>query len=440
MSKVICDVCGTTYPETATQCPICGCAKDSAVPTGAADEAGGSYSYVKGGRFSERNVRRRTSGSHSNDRRRPSGSRPSGNSRRTKPEEEEKSNLGLIIIVILLLIAIIAVVIHLAVRYLGPDDTSGNNTGGGSTSQTEQNANDKPDPTDPQPPVSIPCTGLELSHKVIQFVGAGSTESLAVQLAPDNTTDKVTYTSSDPAIASVDANGLVTAVGPGEATITVTCGSQTQTCKIKCSFSGGTGTENPPTPPAGEFDFEFNTNNKKDPATGFTDVSLSKKGETWNAYKKTNSVAANLITWTSDDPSVCTIDETGLVTAVGHGETQIHAQYNGVTHTCIIRCTFKDAAGDNGGDDPAPTGEYTISHTDVTLSLSGDGSSFKLKLLDSNKNAVDVTWTASKAGYVTISGNKITAIASTSGLKDRCITVSTTYEGVTYSCIIRVGQ
>ena len=25
MSKVICDVCGTTYPDTASVCPICGC-------------------------------------------------------------------------------------------------------------------------------------------------------------------------------------------------------------------------------------------------------------------------------------------------------------------------------------------------------------------------------------------------------------------------------
>jgi rubrerythrin len=27
MSKVICDICGTTYPETADNCPICGYAQ-----------------------------------------------------------------------------------------------------------------------------------------------------------------------------------------------------------------------------------------------------------------------------------------------------------------------------------------------------------------------------------------------------------------------------
>ena len=24
MSKIICDICGTSYPETSEQCPICG--------------------------------------------------------------------------------------------------------------------------------------------------------------------------------------------------------------------------------------------------------------------------------------------------------------------------------------------------------------------------------------------------------------------------------
>ena len=30
MSKIICDVCGTSYPDTADCCPICGCSKDTA--------------------------------------------------------------------------------------------------------------------------------------------------------------------------------------------------------------------------------------------------------------------------------------------------------------------------------------------------------------------------------------------------------------------------
>ena len=64
MSKVICDVCGTAYPETADQCPICGCAKPENARAAASDStaeniSGSTYTYVKGGRFSKANVRKR---------------------------------------------------------------------------------------------------------------------------------------------------------------------------------------------------------------------------------------------------------------------------------------------------------------------------------------------------------------------------------------------
>ena len=60
MSKIICDVCGTSYPETATQCPICGCMRP-AEAQGLSGEAESprTYTHVKGGRFSKANVRKR---------------------------------------------------------------------------------------------------------------------------------------------------------------------------------------------------------------------------------------------------------------------------------------------------------------------------------------------------------------------------------------------
>ena len=62
MNKVICDVCGTDYPETSSQCPICGCARGEEGQTSAGNssqEETRSYTYVKGGRFSKSNVRKR---------------------------------------------------------------------------------------------------------------------------------------------------------------------------------------------------------------------------------------------------------------------------------------------------------------------------------------------------------------------------------------------
>lgn len=72
---------------------------------------------------------------------------------------------------------------------------------------------------------------------------------------------------------------------------------------------------------------------------------------------------------------------------------------------------------------------YTISHTDVTITV---GESYYLKLKNSAGETVSVTWTASKSGYVTISGNKITGAAAGT------VTVSCTVDGQTYKCIVRV--
>ena len=57
--------------------------------------------------------------------------------------------------------------------------------------------------------------------------------TLTATVKPDDATDKtVTWTSSNPAVATVDANGKVHAVAEGTATITAQAGDKTATCKI----------------------------------------------------------------------------------------------------------------------------------------------------------------------------------------------------------------
>ena len=64
-------------------------------------------------------------------------------------------------------------------------------------------------------------------------LSAGGTGQLKVTLAPADATDKtVTWTSSNPAVATVDANGNVTGVAAGTATITAQAGDKTATCVV----------------------------------------------------------------------------------------------------------------------------------------------------------------------------------------------------------------
>ena len=81
----------------------------------------------------------------------------------------------------------------------------------------------------------IPVTGVTLDKPTLSLE-VGATETLNATVAPSNASYKaVSFTSSDDAIATVDNDGLVTAVAPGSADITVESiadGSKTAVCTL----------------------------------------------------------------------------------------------------------------------------------------------------------------------------------------------------------------
>ena len=81
----------------------------------------------------------------------------------------------------------------------------------------------------------IPVTGVTLDKSTLSLE-VGATETLNATIAPSDASYKaVRFTSSDEAIATVDDNGLVTAVAPGSADITVESienGSKTAKCAV----------------------------------------------------------------------------------------------------------------------------------------------------------------------------------------------------------------
>lgn len=66
-------------------------------------------------------------------------------------------------------------------------------------------------------------------------LSVGATEALVATVSPSNASNQAkSWTSSAPAVATVDPLGNVTAVGAGSATITVTTtdGNKTDTCAV----------------------------------------------------------------------------------------------------------------------------------------------------------------------------------------------------------------
>ena len=458
MNKVICDICGTAYPDTAPKCPICGFAKTATETTSAGSERRTSESYaaVKGGRFSKQNVRKRNNSSRTPER---------GNSERPRRnEKEEGGNTGLVLVVIFLLVAIVAVVIYIGLKVFRTPDADVPQPSG--TSQVTQPTTT---PSEPATGNGIACTELNLSNKTIEFVKAGDIWTIQVQPTPANTTDEITFESSAPEIVTVDETGLLTAVSSGEATITVTCGAVTEICQIKCSF------ENPPTDPTTDptaptdptatttptapatpvdpnFTFEFNTK-WKDEATGKWDTSILELGETWKAYKANLSVDPGAITWTTDDSSICTI-QNGIVTGVGPGKTEVHATYGGKTYTCIVRCKFEIAGTGTETTPTEPATDAPANPTDPTVpsdveftfefntpytegdkwdtTIQKQGEIWKAYKTNLSVDPSAITWTTDDSDVCTVNDGVVTAEGP--GKTE----IHATYGGKTYTCIVRV--
>ena len=76
----------------------------------------------------------------------------------------------------------------------------------------------------PGSPTSVPVTGITiLQDDFLQIVLGGTPFQLTIEVEPVLATNKaVTWTSSNPDVATVDGNGLVTAVAGGIVIITVT--------------------------------------------------------------------------------------------------------------------------------------------------------------------------------------------------------------------------
>ncbi len=435
MSKIICDVCGTSYPETATQCPICGYVNSGNTQGVSGDtqdnDFSGGYNYVKGGRFSKSNVRKRNQGK---------GVQPAvRNTTAAKfaqgEEREPKSTKGLVITAVVLMLAIIAVVAYVAVRFFGT---------GGTRKPSDLDtsvpvSNSTTEATVSQPAV-IPCESIQLDVANITFDKLNTSRMIYATPSPANTTDTITYKSDNESVATVTPDGKVTAVGSGQATITITCGKAIAKCTVASTAEDPTAdTQNTTTPSTTESKETLRLNRQ--------DITFKSAGDTWVLYN--GNIGKTQITWSSDDPSVAKF-EGGKVTAVGGGMTKVHAEYNGQKVSCIIRCTFSggtskpgiDGNGggvseDGGGSSAGNSGgsakiysQFGAPVSDVTI---GVGDSLKLTLKDSSGKTVDATWTINGSGC-TLSGNSVTGATSGS----RC-TVSTTYNGTTYSCVVRVG-
>jgi uncharacterized protein (TIGR02145 family) len=153
---------------------------------------------------------------------------------------------------------------------------------------------------------TIAVTGVGLDKTTIALVEE-DTATLTATVTPETASNKaVTWSSDDSTIATVDENGLVTAVKAGSATITVTTddGEMTADCEVTVAAK----------------------------VIEVTGVTLNKSTLLLLALEATETLTATVtpetatdkaVTWSSDDSTIATVDENGLITAVKAGSATI---------------------------------------------------------------------------------------------------------------------
>lgn len=142
--------------------------------------------------------------------------------------------------------------------------------------------------------------------------------------------DKVAFSSSDEAVATVSANGTVQAVSTGSAVITASAADTTATCRVAVTAA----VDQPDNPVTPDTPVTPSTPTGKDLVLqsiyGLRGQFSFNVGET--APLEVDGTDAT-VTWSSSDSQIATVDASGVVTAVSSGKAIITASVEGQTLT-----------------------------------------------------------------------------------------------------------
>lgn len=293
-------------------------------------------SHVRGGRFSKSNVRKRNENlvryempeekPRQKARTREEADRAYG-TREVAPRK--KSNVGLNIALVIVIIALLCVTAYIFVEYFMPNVLKMQEETVPPTEVTEIATEPPTEEVTEEP--TVPCTGLEWAdgETAVLLEELGQNWLLNVVVTPEDTTDLLTYYSSDESVVTVDSEGCLTAVGEGEAVVVVSCGSVQVQCDVQCVFAEEPVEEETAEPTELLKDVTLTVN--------LTDITFNAKNQGYTF--KCTGLSNDEVTWISEDENIVTVED-GKAVSVGRGTTNIIAQYGEQKVTIIVRCDF----------------------------------------------------------------------------------------------------
>ena len=166
-----------------------------------------------------------------------------------------------------------------------------------------------PDPT-PEPTPAPVVNSIVLNREDFTLSNPGDTFQMVATVSPAQVQVDIIWISEDPDVATVDENGLVTAVNHGNTKVSATAGGVTKECIVRVVGYA-------PTNPGGEGSSSGNL------SLSHSDVTIhSGTGETF-MLKVNGAGDGATITYSSDSSGVASVESNGRVKAVSKGTATI---------------------------------------------------------------------------------------------------------------------
>lgn len=356
MSKIICDICGTTYPGSAESCPICGFSNK------AGDELLDVDMNVeeimeeprKSGRFSAASKKKEifdydevnSDDEYSDDDEDEDEDEEEEDEDYDDEEEEEapSHNTFVVILLTVLIVVLLGAAAFIFFRFFLPNmgDQSAPVETTGAVIEETWNAITEP---------TVPCQQMVMTNAGVAELNAeGQQFLLHVKALPENTTDRIIYTSDNESIATVTEDGRITAVSEGETLIHISCGEYYIGCPVIVKYVEETV---PPTTEAVVEETVAATEALQEevvetqaPAVNSNVTLKLKKTDVrlgvYYSFQLELDCDLNPgdVEWSSEHEHIAKVDGEGNVTAVKEGTTSIIAKYGDQQAECIVRCVW----------------------------------------------------------------------------------------------------